>query len=185
MKVKRKLGNEENKKKQFGKFTKKEWFYLVLTTIMYWLYLKTLNEILNYNFIYYCIIFSSIFIIGVLLEMKDKILSFSFCFEKLLKNFVFSFIISGVILVPLNYYIIDFSKRNPVMYKSFDIVSVSTSKARGQLRFEFMSKIKVLYSYDKILYDIKKHPNKFKLSIKMRKSILNTYVIDDWKIEYR
>lgn len=181
MKVKKRLNKKINKNRQVEKFTKKEWFYLILASVLFWFYSKTVDKILNYNFFLFFICFCSVFTISVLIGIKEKTLSF--WFEKIVKSLVFSFTISGIILLPLNFYIIDFSKGNPIINKNFDIASVSTSSARKQVRFEFMREIKVLYSYDEILYEVKKHPEKYKLNIRVRKSIFNTYVLDDWNIE--
>jgi hypothetical protein len=162
---------------------------------VYFFYMKTLDKIINYPYVILYVICIVVFTILFLYELKTLVAVFKpqkILFESILEVLlyiirisVFSWFISGILLIPFNYYNIYVSESNSRETLYLPIKSVYSRPRNNVIYYEFRGKTKILYGKIKIMDEIFNNKNykDYQLIMRVHAALFNSYVIEGWDIE--
>ena len=184
----------KNKKAKINnKLTIVDWIKLIGFVLVYFFFIKSKDIIINYP---YWLLFTAfaivLFIIAILqyreiqkeyskTEKEDKPL---FLVINGLKIAVIAYFISGIILIPFNYYTIYNSKENALSSEKCEITGISTYSKNRSIFFNFKGKTNVVNGFKPIMEDIKddgKFENYY-FAAEVRWGVCNTYILESWDI---
>ncbi|MBP6730709.1 MAG: hypothetical protein KA149_01545 [Chitinophagales bacterium] len=166
--------------------------WLVAILIPYFFYMKTSDHILNYpRYLYYFLfLFLSVtFFIFNLKETRKGWTSntgkLTIIVESVGKFIVLPWFIVGILLLPLNYYIIYSADRSNSVTLDCEITGVSIYNKNRTIFFILENRVNSIYGYAPIMEKIETSQNykNHKLVIDVKKSVLNTYVMNGWEIK--
>lgn len=192
-KNKYRMRNPEIKKK--NSLTVKEWIAVVGALFIYFFYAKSKDVILNYpNWLLYIMIILTSAIIAIFtfrdqkakylneVEKKDRGWFIAFGVVKLI---VVAYFISGMLLIPFNYYTIHSSKEAPLTYEKCEIVKITTETQNRKIFYRFRGKVNILYAYKPIMEELKNNGEykEYFFVAGVREGNLNTYILESWDIE--
>ena len=161
---------------------------LILMIVLYFFYMKSKDLILNFpSWIYY-----TIFIISVIVlltnfytkQIKNKNFDRFQILTNVIQRIILSWFISGIILIPFNYFLIFSVKNNNSLSKKCEIINVSTYTKNRCIFYKLDNQTNVLYGYIPIMEEInenKKFEN-YNLILRVKKGLFNTYLMEDWNI---
>ena len=184
----------KNKKAKINnKLTIVDWIKLIGFVLVYFFFIKSKDIIINYP---YWLLFTAfaivLFIIAILqyreiqkeyskTEKEDKLL---FLVINSLKIAVIAYFVSGIILIPFNYYTIYNSKENALSSEKCEITGISTYSKNRSIFFNFKGKTNVVNGFKPIMEDIKddgKFENYY-FAAEVRWGVCNTYILESWDI---
>jgi len=184
----------KNKKAKINnKLTIVDWIKLIGFVLVYFFFIKSKDIIINYP---YWLLFTAfaivLFIIAILqyreiqkeyskTEKEDKPL---FLVINGLKIAVIAYFISGIFLIPFNYYTIYNSKENALSSEKCEITGISTYSKNRSIFYNFKGKTNVVNGFKPIMEDIKddgKFENYY-FAAEVRPGVCNTYILESWDI---
>lgn len=184
----------KNKKAKVNtKLTIIDWSKLIGFVLVYFFFIKSKDVIINYP---YWLLFTAFAIILVIvaiwqyrtiqkeyskIEKEDKLL---FLVINSLKIGVIAYFVSGIILIPFNYYTIYNSKESPVSSEKCEITGISTYSKNRSIFYNFKGKTNVVNGFKPIMEDIKddgKFENYY-FAAEVRRGVCNTYILESWDI---
>ena len=179
--------------KQSKQINKKKLLLLVAMLVVYFFFMKSKDEIINYpkyiNYSLFLLLFTTGFIYQ-LKCLKNTIVTKTKSLERILIIFLYvckvlclSWFITGICLIPFNYYNIYKSKKNTSEIIYCDIIGVSTYSKNRSVFYTFEGKTNILYGYIPIMEHMKEEYSNFQLIAHVRKGFLNTYILEDWNIK--
>lgn len=181
------------KNKINNKLTIIDWSKLIGFVLVYFFFIKSKDVIINYP---YWLLFTAfaivLFIIAILqyreiqkeyskTEKEDKPL---FLVVNGLKIAVIAYFISGIFLIPFNYYTIYNSKENALSSEKYEITGISTYSKNRSIFYNFKGKTNVVNGFKPIMEDIKddgKFENYY-FAAEVRRGVCNTYILEGWDI---
>jgi len=196
MKHKIKLDEKSKRKnKETNKLGKLELFIFAFAVVIYFFYIKSLDKIINYpREVLYSTFFCSFSII--LLIYFNKILSeFKNTSKDWLNNLllissyfiqiaIISWLFTGILLIPFNYYNIHVAKEGKTINKSVEIKKLVARARNNCIFFKYDGRMNVVYGHKPIMNDIynKQDTNKYYLVLDMNEGLLGSYVLNKWDI---
>jgi drug/metabolite transporter (DMT)-like permease len=185
---------KQNKQKKEEKFGLKDFAFFGMVLLLYFFYIKTKDEIVNYpTWLTYTafLITVTVVIFAHLKKFKKEFilqkgtdLYFSIALI-LAKIIIISLFLAGIILIPFNYYNIYKAKEKPLEVAKCEIKGVSTYSKNRKIFFVLYGRTNVMYGFTPIMEDIKAN-GKFKdyyFVAEIRKGFLNSYILENWSIE--
>jgi hypothetical protein len=179
--------------KKSNKLSAIDWMKLIGFVLVYFLFIKSKDIILNFPYWLMFTVFTIVLVICTILqfrkiqedyvriEKKDK---FLFLGINILKIAVIAYFVSGIILIPFNYYTIYSSKKNTISLEKCEITGVSTYSKNRTIFYKFRGRTNVLYGFKPIM-EIIKDQGKFKkyyLVLEGKEGICDTYILEGWNI---
>ena len=162
--------------------------------LVYFFYMKTRDEIINYptyiNYILFFSIICSLFLFHFnkfkieFLKLRGKDL-YLYITINLAKNLVVAWFLVGLVLIPFNYYNIHTAKGNSSEIIKCEIKGVSTYSKNRKVFFSLNGKTNVMYDFIPIMEDIKDN-GKYKdyyFVTELRKGLLGSYILEGWDIQ--
>jgi len=184
----------KNKKAKINnKLTIVDWIKLIGFVLVYFFFIKSKDIIINYPYWLLFTAFAIVLVIVVILqyrtiqkeyskiEKEDKLL---FLVINSLKIAVIAYFVSGIILIPFNYYTIYNSKENALSSEKCEITGISTYSKNRSIFFNFKGKTNVVNGFKPIMEDIKddgKFENYY-FAAEVRWGVCNTYILESWDI---
>lgn len=162
--------------------------------IIYFLYMRTSNQIINSPkwLFYSCatLVFTVTIIFGfrviksnyfLLKQHRDKYIYILMIF---FQKIILTWFLTGIVIVPFNYYNIYISQKSPLEIVYCDIEGLVSRARNSKIYYVFNDKQYVLYGHNKLMDEIyeKKNYKDYKLTIKLRRGLFNSYTLDDWEI---
>jgi magnesium-transporting ATPase (P-type) len=187
----------QRKRKNTNKATTlkpKELLLLLGALFVYFFFLKSKAMLLNYpswlNFSF----FFSILITACLVKRKyflelppenDKIDKLIYWGFSIIKVSIFSWFLTGVILIPFNYYIIHTAKDQHLEGVKCEVIGVSTLSRNTTISYKLYNVTNVTYGYNPIMERMKAGANykNYYFIAYTRKGLLNSYVLEKWEIQ--
>nr|WP_294931135.1 hypothetical protein [uncultured Flavobacterium sp.] len=181
------------KAKENNRLTTGDWIKLIGFFLVYFFFLKSKDIIINYPYWLLIMVFSIVLVICISLqfrrikedfvtiEKKDKFLFFGI---NILQIAVIAYFISGIILIPFNYYNIYNSKNNNLISEKCEITGISTYSKNRSIIYNFKGKSNVMNGFKPIMENIK-DDGKFKnyyFVAEVRQGACNTYILESWDI---
>lgn len=162
--------------------------------IVYFFYAKSKDTIINYpNWLLYMTILIVCTVISLFTfkDEKAKYLNVDkrdrmfFVGLALVRTIIIAYFISGILLIPFNYYTINSSKSNPLKFENCEIVKITTETQNRKVFYKFNGKTYILYAYKPIMEELKNSEayKEYFFVAGVRQSILNTYILENWDIE--
>ena len=176
------------------RFTVKDFAFLGIFVLLYLVYIKTKDEIINYPTWLNLLTFFIIILIVVLFHLSrlknefkiqnwfDLGASIALLLAKII---IISLFLTGIFLVPFNYINIYSTTKNKSEIYKCEITGVSTFSQNRKIFFVLNGRTNVLYGFKPIMEDIKDN-EKFKeyyFAAEVRKGLLNSYILEGWSIE--
>jgi len=187
----------KNKKTKINnKLTIIDWIKLIGFVLVYFFFIKSKDVIINYP---YWLLFTALAIVLVIVaiwqyrkiqkeysktEKDDKPL---FLVIIGLKIAVIAYFVSGIILIPFNYYTIYNSKESHVSSEKCEITGISTYSKNRTIFYKFKGKTNLVNGFKPIMEDIKdngKFENYYFVA-QVKKGICNTYILENWDIVHK
>jgi hypothetical protein len=180
-------------KKTSSKLTIQDWIKLMGFVLIYFFYIKSKDRIINYPSWLLVTVFGIVLVVCIILqyrkiqehyskiEKKNKFLFFGI---NILQIAVIAYFVSGIILIPFNYYAIYSSKTNTLTVENCEIRGISTYSKNRTIFYKFKGKTNVVNGFKPIM-EIIKDNGKFKkyyFAAEVKKSICNTYILEGWDI---
>lgn len=177
-----------------NKLTVIDWIKLIGFVVVYFFFIKSKDSIINYPYWVLLTVFAIVLIISAIfqspkiredyskIEKRDKLL---FLGINTIKIAVIAYFISGIVLIPFNYYTIYNSKKNNLSVENCEITGLSTYSKNRSIFYKFKGKTNVINGFKPIMESIKDN-GKFEnyyFVVEVRKSICNTYVLQKWSIK--
>lgn len=184
---------KSKKTKVNNKLTTEDWIKLVVFFVVYFFFIKSKDSIVNYPYWLLITVFAIVLVISTIYqyrkmcddysktEKKDKLL---FLVINTIKISVIAYFVSGIILIPFNYYAIYNSKKNNLSVENCEITGISTYSKNRSIFYKFKGKTNVINGFKPIMENIKdngKFENYYFVG-EVRKSICNTYILENWSI---
>lgn len=182
------------KTKENNKLTTGDWIKLAVFFVVYFFFIKSKDSIINYPYWLLLAVFAIVLIISAIfqsrkiredyskIEKRDKLL---FLGINTIKIAVIAYFVSGILLIPFNYYTIYNSKKNNLSVENCEITGLSTYSKNRSIFYKFKGKTNVINGFKPIMESIKDN-GKFEnyyFVVEVRKSICNTYVLENWSIK--
>lgn len=183
--------NRENKVK--SKLTVIDWFKLIGFVLIYFFFIKSKDIIINYPYWLLFTVFAIVLLSCTILQLKKILKEYSKIEKKdkylflginILKIAVIAYFVSGIILIPFNYYNIYNSKKHTSILEKCEITGISTYSKNRTIFYKFKGKINVQYGYKPIMETIKEN-NKFEeynFEAQVKEGFFGTYILDSWDI---
>ena len=168
----------------------------------YLIFVSTKEIILNYpNYIKYSLLFCC-FVFAVLLnfksfkpilqEKKKKSLKWMFFLLQTVKCFMIAVFISALILIPFNYYNIHYAEKNKSEIFLCEIKGVLANVNQKSIYYSFNGEMQQYtrnryIKHRDLLHQIQnnKEYTNYYFKIKVKKGLLDTYVMEDWDIIHK
>ena len=178
-----------------SKLDKKTFLFLVGVVIVYFFFMKTLDKIVNYPFFILYTISGIIFTTLLFFDIKAFLVAFKnldYLIDKIIsailysiKNLILSWFLSGIIIIPFNYYDIYVSKFNPSQTLILPIKSLYSRPRNNVIFYEFKGKTMILNGRIKIMDEIfnKKNFKDYELIFVVHPALIDSYVLEDWDIQ--
>ena len=174
-----------------NRLSKRQYFLFAVALITYIFFEKSYNRILNYpNRLLFGL--GGIFFISIFLYKITRFKNSIWKDEPLVKIFailirclsavIFSWFLTGILFIPLNYYIIDTAKNTAAYTLDLKITGLGTKRGTQKIFYEFNSSGRTVYLSAQIIGGIYKSYDNYRLRVTVRKAILGTLVIEDWDI---
>jgi hypothetical protein len=189
--MKKRIGRTVKRNKKTGS-TFGEKLIIIATIVIYYFFVQTSGEIINYPT---WLSWSSFLILavpvgywmwkqvneGLRKEKGFRILLYSALL--LLAVFVGAMLAQGFFLLPLNYYNIHYSKKNPVEHIECEITKVAVER-RKQIVYNFNGKRELLRAYDPVMLEMKAKGNyrDYRLVLGARRALFGSYCLESWEI---
>jgi hypothetical protein len=175
--------------------SKSEIFILGGAVVAYLFFVKTLNVIINYPMIVGYLVGASVFIIifvykvssfvaktirtGSLLRGAGEV------FLRVLRSAVCAWFVSGIILIPFNYYNIYVAQNNPAIIVHLPITGVVANAKSHKIYYEFNGKMGLLNGKDDLMNEIYDKGNymDYSLVVIIHAALFDSYFIEDWYIQ--
>lgn len=189
------LGIRQNH--ESNKLSKFDLILLCGVLVIYFFFVKTSNEIIDYPLLFPFCIGSVIFVVAFLFKIKDfarEVQSRVNLIDKsvmvalrMLSSAVMSCFFAGILLIPFNYYNINVSRSNPTETIVAPIESVYAHGGNDVVYYRFKGKIRALHGKVPIMNEIfeRKDFSNYDLYLEVRKGLLSTYVLEYWNIVKR
>jgi len=170
---------------------------LIVILTLYWFYLKTKQETMGYPSFLFTILFWVLFL-GLLIATlsrdvseiktnKDKTDKVLFILFNVIKKTVIAFFISGILLLPFNLYNKSFAKNNPIETIKCKITGLTDYSKNSSFYYEYKGEEYIIYAHRAIMSKIyiEKNQDEYWFVAKVRKGLLDSYVIEDWDIVHK
>lgn len=177
------------------KLTKKQLIIFGMGLIIYFFFMKSKSQILNYpNYIYYAP-FSIFLVVSLIMKYKSWSVQtsklpffkqrFIFISVELIKFSVVIWFIIGMVLIPFNYYNIQIAKKQPLETAYCEITGISTYTQNRTLFFLLNGRTNALYSYNKTMDEIKENAQYkgYYFIAELRQGLLGSYILENWSIQ--
>lgn len=176
-----------------SKLTIIDWVKLIGFVLVYFFFIKSKDIIINYPYLLLFSVFAIVLVISTVVQLKkirkeytkiEREDHYLFLGIKILKIVVIAYFVSGIILIPFNYYTIYNSKKNISILEKCEITGISTYSKNRTIFYKFKGKENALYGFKPIMETIKEN-NKFKeyyFVAKVKKGFLDTYILENWDI---
>lgn len=170
---------------------------LIVVLALYWFYLKTKQETMGYpSFLFtilFCVLFLGLLIatlpkdISEIKTNKDKTDKALFILFNVIKKTFIAFFVSGILLLPFNLYNKSFAKNNPIETIKCKITGLTDYSKNSSFYYEYKGKEYIIYAHRAIMSKIyiEKNQDEYWFVAKVRKGLLNSYVIEDWDIVHK
>lgn len=178
------------------KFTTKELLPYAAALAAYLIFVKTSNSIVNYPdliaFLLYGVGFA-IILTYQLLQLRKIIKSTDKPVERIIAAglrvliaAVFSIFVTGILLIPFNYYDIYASQGNPSKTVYCPLEGV-VSHGHHTIYYDFDGSLHALSTVPRLLNEISSKGNykEYELILTIRKAFLGSYIIEDWQLHKR
>jgi hypothetical protein len=176
-----------------NKLTIIDWIKLIGFVLIYFFYIKSKDRIINYPFWLLVTVFGIVLVVCIILqyrkiqenysktEKKDKFLFFGI---NIIQIAVIAYFVSGIILIPFNYYAIYSSKTNTLTVENCEITGISNYSKNRTIFYKFKGKTNVVNGFKPIMEIIKDNGKfrKYYFAAEVKKSICNTYILESWDI---
>ncbi|QGK73060.1 hypothetical protein [Flavobacterium sp. SLB02] len=179
--------------KENNKLTTVDWIKLLGFLLVYFFFIKSKDVIINYPYWLLFTAFAIVLVIVAILQYREMQKEYSktekddkplFVVINGLKIAVIAYFVSGVILIPFNYYTIYNSKENALISEKCEITGISTYSKNRSVFYKFKGKTNVINGFKPIMENIKDN-GKFKnyyFAAEVKKGICNTYILENWDI---
>ncbi len=185
---------KRSKNKQLNQKRLTDLYTMAATLIIYFFYMKSKDIILNYPYYLLFISFICIFIILIRANYRktrekyfktEKSERAIFIGLAILKLCVISYFTSGILLIPINYYIIYKSQNNYSTFEKCEIEGIATETQNRKLFYKFKGDIYAIYDYDPIMEEIKNNKKfvDYVFCVEFKKGLLDTYILENWHIK--
>ena len=173
-----------------NKLSKRQYFLFAVGLIIYIFFLRSYDKILNYpnwllfglggtifiSFLFYKI---KTFINSI---RKDPPLAKIFAiFIRCMAAVIFSWFLTGILLIPMNYYILNSAKNTASYTMDLKITGLVTKGRTKKIFYEFNGSGRTFYSSAKIIAEISKNYDAYQLRVTVRRAALETLVIENWE----
>jgi len=174
-----------------NKLSKRQYALFVAVLIIYTFFDNSYDSILNYPdtllFGSGVAIFISIMLYKIKTFINDiwrdgAIVKVFAIFLRCLTAVIFSWFLTGILLIPLNYYIIHTAKYSAAYTMDLKINGLGTRKRTRKIFYEFNGSGRTVYANAKTIDWISKNYNDYRLRVTIRKASLGTLVIENWEI---
>lgn len=170
-------------------------FSMTLILLVYFFFMDSKDIIINYpqNILYGTFfglfLISSVFVIRKIIKsnsirkQKDLLDKFIFGVMSFLKIAIITWFVAGILLIPLNYSIINYSKSQMSFIELVEIEQL-ISRGKDRIFFELNGRRNVIIFHKPIMNDIYKKKNHYNylLELEIKESLLGSYVLINWDI---
>ncbi len=117
-------------------------------------------------------------------KLVEKIIAAAF---RVLTAAVFSIFITGILLIPFNYYDIYASQGNPDKAVICPIRGSSDSRRQYKIYYDFNGNLHTLSVTSSLMHQLysKENYKNYQLILTVRKAFLGSYIIEDWQLDKR
>lgn len=190
---KRRQGLSKNDKKSKSREALK--FAVVL--ILFWFYVVAKEKTIGYPDYLFNLAFGIILLVLLVTtsritisEFKDlrgKIDKVIYAFFYIVKTLFISFFLSGIVLIPFNLYNRYYSKRNAIEIIKCEITGLSDYSRNSCFYYSYKGEVSIIYAHRQIMSDIyiNKSYQDYLFIAKVRKGLLDTYLIESWDFVHK
>jgi hypothetical protein len=182
----------QHPKRNSTALSRKELFLYGGALAVYLFYQRSLNTIINYPNIILCVPVGIIFVIIFLYRLprlRKEINAAGSVFGKIiavsvrvLSAAIFSWFITGILLIPFNYYDIHAAQRNYSETFYCPITGLIADARKNCVYYEFSGSSHIVYGYSKLLNEIylKGNYREYQLGLTVKKALFGSYSLEDW-----
>jgi hypothetical protein len=159
---------------------------------IYYFYMYSADRIVNYPNFFLLAIFAIVLLLFFAYDYRiNNIKSNNNIFLKetlivrLITYVVGSYFLSGIIAIPLNFFIIDSAKNSKIEVVKCEITHVNLSARKNSIFYNFNGKIFKINGYDPLMYEVQNSSELYILVIRIRKGLLDSYLLESWDIVHR
>ncbi len=197
-KAHRKSGNlHPSSKGKSTNLSRKELFIFGGALAIYIFFRKSLNSIINYpNILLYVasgIMFVIIFLYGLpklrnemnsVDNLPGKVVAVSI---RILSAAIFSWFVTGILLIPFNYYDIHAAQGNSSEAIYCPVTGLTANAKDNSIIYEFGGSSHILYGSSKLMNEIYSKGNykEYQLRLTVKKALFGSYFLEDWDLEKR
>lgn len=174
--------------------SKNTYFIFSGCLILYFLFMKSMDKIINYPFVVLWGLSAIVFIFMSIYTFKrfvTKLKTIDNSTEKIgaiiiqiLYFAIISWLITGILLIPFNYYNIYKARDTLPETKYLEIKGLVARPRNNKIFYEFNGKMNVLYGKINLMNEIYAKGNfkDYYLTITVHKGLLGSYLVEDWDI---
>jgi hypothetical protein len=173
-----------------------EWLVLAGVVLLFIFYIKSKGEIINYPdwLLYSCVSIVSLVILFFRIKKAmndqskfkalDRILFWGLFICTVL---VPSYFIGAIILIPFNYYNIEYARNNSTVSERCEITGVSLRSRPRCVFYKFHSRTNMVNGYIPIMQEVSdsKRYKDYEFVVDVRRGLLNSFVMDGWTITHK
>lgn len=158
-------------------------FLLVLFVLTFW-FNKENDKIIyiGINLVKLLIYIIPIILTFLVIHFKKKSLEIG-VIEKILVSFFIGYIVAMIFIIPINHYNINvFSLNHKVQIYNCELSGIARSRRTQGFYFNFMNEKHFIKGFKPIFSEIENNMDRYSVRVNVRKGLLNSYVIEDYKI---
>ncbi len=176
--------------------SKKEWLLAFVVLFLYFFYVSSRDKIVNYPPYLATISLILTFLAIIIIEWK-KLDAFINAIKNRFSIFdlalifvsrlILALFISGILLIPFNYYNISMAKKNHLEYVDCVVRGVPTFSKNRTIYYEFNGELNTTFANKQISEEIRKSKNydDYVFIAAIRKGLWGSYYLEDWDIRRR